>query len=95
MVTRLTLILVFQAVMVAATLHFDSSPRRWLPGSFAAAAMLVPLIGYIAAVYKAPRFGKWSRVLKTGVLTLLSILATMCGYTLLFLLGLWIKGDLH
>ena len=91
---RLILIPVYQAVMVSAALFLESSSHRWIFGLFILAAVIVPFIGYIATLYQAPLFGKWSRTLKAGVSTLASLIVTIGGYTLLFNAGSWIKGDL-
>jgi len=90
-VTRLAVIPIFQVAMVSALLYLDSSPHRWLLNALAVAALLVPFIGYMAVVWDAPLFGKWSRILKAGVLTLASIFATVGGYTLLFVGGLRLR----
>ena len=90
---RRALIVAWQAAMVAGFLYFDSSPRRWLPSIFGVAALLVPFVCYIAAVYDAPLLAKWSRVVKASVLTLFSVVVTICGYCLLFFAGLLIKGE--
>ena len=91
---RLALIVIWQAIMVAAVLYFASSPRRWLPSVFAVAALLVPFVCYIAAAYDAPFLAKWSRILKASVLTLASVIVTIGGYCVLFFAGLLIKGEL-
>lgn len=80
--------------MVGALLYFDSSPHRWIPSVFAVSALLVPFISYIASVYEAPLFVKWSRVAKASVLTVSSLVCTIAGYLVLFTLGLLVKGDL-
>jgi hypothetical protein len=92
-IVRPLAILAFQGAMVAALVYFDSSPHQWIPSLFAIVAMLVPLVGYVAAFYHAPLFGQWSRTLKTSVLILASIIVTMACYTLLLLAGLFCKGD--
>jgi hypothetical protein len=91
---RLALIPVFQAGMVSGLLYFDSSPHRWIPGDFALAALLVPFIAYMAGVYNAPLLWKWSRTLKAAVLTLVSVIATIGGYTVFFVGEVWIKGEI-
>jgi len=91
---RLALIVVWQAVMVAAVLYFDSSPRRWLPSLFAVAALLVPFVCYIIVVYDLPVLAKWSRIVRASVLTLSSIVVTIAGYTVMFLADLVIRGEL-
>ena len=91
---RLVLILIWQAAMVAGVLYFDSSPRRWIPGAFGVAALLLPFVGYIAAFDDAPLLTKWSRIVKASVLTLASVAVTIVGYGVLFLTGLLIRGDL-
>ena len=92
--TRLILIVVWQLVMVAALLYSDSSPHRWIPSVFAISALLVPFISYIASVYDAPLFVKWSRVLKAAVLTLCSFVCTIIGYLVLFIVGRLLNGVL-
>ena len=84
---RLTLIVIWQAAMVTCFICFDPSPHRWIPSAFAVAALLLPFIGYIAAIYDAPFFMKWPRILKAGVLTLLSVVFTIGGYVAFFIAG--------
>jgi hypothetical protein len=91
---RLALIVVYQMLMVAAVLYFDSFSRRWIPGVFAIAALLLPFICYIAAVYDTPVFARWSGALKAGVLTLSSVIMTIGGYCILFFTGLFIQGKI-
>ncbi len=93
-IKRLALIVLWQTVMVAAALYSDSSPRRWIPAAFAVAALLVPFVAYIYAVYDAPFFVKWSRILRASVLTLLSASFTTIGYITLFFVELRIKGQI-
>ena len=90
---RLALIPVWQAAMVTAVLCVDSSPRRWLPGLFAVAAILIPFIGYLVVGYKIPVFRDRSRVLRVGFLTFLSVSVTICGYAGLFFVGLCVQGE--
>jgi hypothetical protein len=86
---------VWQASMIAAVLYFDSSPSRWMPGAFAAAALLLPFIGYIAVFHGLPWLVKWPRFLRTGILTVSSIVATIVAYVALFVLGLLLQEQLH
>ncbi len=89
----LALIPVWQAAVVTAVLHFDSSPERWLPSLFVVAAILIPLIGYLAVGYQIPVFERLSRVLRVGILTLLSVFVTICGYAGLFVVGLHVQDQ--
>jgi hypothetical protein len=90
---RLALIVIWQAVMVACLIYFDSSTsHRWILSVIAVAALLLPFIGYIAAIYDAPLFAKWPRVLKAGVFTLSSFVFTIGGYLMFFLAGYFIRG---
>jgi hypothetical protein len=91
---RFRLIIVWQTVMVAAVLYFDSPRRVWLPSLFAVSALLVPFIGYIAAIYNAPILAHWPRVARAFVLTLASALATLGGYYVLFAAGSLLMGRL-
>jgi hypothetical protein len=91
---RLAVVAVWQVLTVAAVLYFDSSPQRWIPSLCALAALLPPFVCYIVAVYDAPLFARWSRALKAGVLTLLSIVLTIGGYCALFFIGLFIQGKM-
>jgi hypothetical protein len=107
---RLALIVIWQAVMVACLLYFDSSSsHRWVLSVIAISALLLPFVGYIAAVYHAPLFARWSRLfcwhwwlilnirrwraLKMLVLTSASVVVTIVGYVAFFILGLWLKGE--
>ena len=89
------LAVVWQATMIAAVLYFDSSPSRWVPGVFAAAALLVPFIGYIAVFRSVPWLVEWPRSLRTGLFTISSIVATIVAYVALFALGLFLQEQLH
>ena len=80
--------------MVSGIVCFDSSPSRWVPGAFAVAALVLPFVAYIAAIYHAPLFAKWPRTLKAGVLTVLSIVVTIGGYLVFFTAGFLLKGAL-
>lgn len=91
---RLALIAVWQTVMVTAVLYFDPSPREWISSTFAVAALLVPFIGYIAALYDIPLLARWPRILRVAVLTLLSLLVTVGGYCILFFAVLLARGEL-
>jgi hypothetical protein len=76
---RLALIIVLQVVTELACLfYFSSSPHRWIP--FAVAGLLLPFIGYIAALDDAPFLMKRPRILKASVLTLSSLALTFGGY---------------
>lgn len=91
---RLAVIVVWQILMVAAVLYFDSSPHRWIPSICAIAALLPPFVCYIAAVYDAPFFARWSRTAKAAALTLSSVVVTIAGYCVLFFTGLLIQGKI-
>ena len=91
---RLALIVIWQTATTTCVLYFDSSPHRWIPGTFAVAALLLPFIGYIVACYDAPLFARWSRVLKASVLTVSSVVVTIAGYLGLFMAGLAMKGEI-
>ncbi len=91
---RLVLILLWQVVMVSAVVYFDASPRPWIPGVFAVAALLPPFLCYIAAVDDAPLFVKWPRILKASVVTLSSVILTVGVYVGLFVAGYAIEGKL-
>ncbi len=85
---RLALIVAWQVVMVACLIYFDSAKsHRWILDVVAVAALLVPFIGYIAAVYDAPIFARWPRILRAGVFTLCSFAFTFGGYLTFFLVG--------
>jgi hypothetical protein len=88
------LILFWQAVMIAAILHFDSSPQRWIPACFAISALLLPFVSYIAVLYDAPLLMKFSRYLKAGVLTVVAFVATFVIYAALFIAELIITGQM-
>ena len=71
--------------MVTALVCFDAvSQLDWVPLTFFVAALLGPFVTYIAALDDAPLFSQWPRVVKTCVLTLSSIVATLVGYCALY-----------
>jgi hypothetical protein len=90
---RIALIVVWQATMLTGALYYDRFPN--LSNAFIAAALSLPFLGYIAALYDAPLFAKWSRGSKGMVLTVLSLVLTIAGYVALFLTGIMIKGGWH
>ena len=90
---RLALIIVLQVVMELVCLfYFSSSPHRWIP--FAVAGLLLPFIGYIAALDSAPLLTKWPLILKASVLTLSSLTLTIGGYIISAILYLWWMMDI-
>ena len=79
---RIALIILLQSLMVAAGFYFvdsnDSNP-------FLIAALLVPFIAYVAAVYDALLLARFSRVVRASILTLSSIVVTFGGCYVLIL----------
>jgi hypothetical protein len=93
---RLALIVIWQALMVAALFYSDlnATSRRWIPSIFGLAALPLPFVFYIAALYDAPLFARWHRILKASVLTLSSVIVTVGGYSIMFYTGLLIEEKL-
>jgi hypothetical protein len=86
---RVALILAWQVAMVTSVLFFGSSPGCWL--LFALAGILMPFIGYLVVGYQIPPFKGGSRVLKAGILTILSVLVTVGGDAGLFSVALRVQ----
>ena len=63
----------------------------WLFGVLTVAALLVPFVGYIVALYSSPFLGKW-RVLRVLLLTLFSFAVTIGGYLWLYRSGAFLTG---
>ena len=97
---RLTLVAVFQALLVAALLYldsrpFESKPPRWIPNSIAIAMLLIPFISYVLVAFNAPIFQKWSRTRKTIILPIFSFLLTIAGMQVWMGAGLIIQINLR
>ncbi len=75
--------------------NFNATAPRWIPSIFGVAALPLPFVFYIAAVYDAPMFARWQRILKAIVVTIGSVIVTVGGYLIFFSTGLVILEKLR
>jgi hypothetical protein len=80
----LSLILGWQAGMVAAIFYFKSP--AWDPDAFIAFALFFPFVGHIVAFYASPRFVSPWHIPRLIGITLASIAATIIGFVFFLVL---------
>jgi hypothetical protein len=90
---RIALIVAWQGTMLAGAIFYDDRSAN-ISSAFIAAALSLPFVGYIVALYDAPLFAELSRILKATALATSSLVLTIIGYAVLFLAGIMIKGGM-
>jgi hypothetical protein len=81
----IALVFAVQCVFLLATVLFNDSGFQWLPTTLGICFWLVPFAGYIVALYHAPIFARWSPILRTACVTLLSVAGSVVGGVAVFL----------
>jgi hypothetical protein len=85
------LILAVQCAFGAGIILSQSAALSWLGMAAGIGFLIIPFIGYIAALYDLPLLARFSPILRTACLTLFSTVATFAaGYAIY--LFLWFIG---
>jgi hypothetical protein len=76
-IKRLALVFAIQVICLAGGFRWEHTTLNWLAVVFCFCTYILPLVGYITVLYKAPMFEKTNGILKMLCLALLSFFATM------------------
>ena len=82
---RAALTFIVQCALMLLVVVFDQSELRWLAGIFAVSFWLLPFVGYIVALYRAPMFSRWSPALRTACVTVVSLVVSVVSGFAIFL----------